>query len=502
MLDILNNDQIRQADKATISQESIPSIELMERAAQACTNWIEDGFDTDSSVVVFAGLGNNGGDALATSRQLLKLGYQVRTYVVDFGSSQSGDFQLNLQRLNSEWATTTIVSNGLEIPNLESADVIIDGIFGSGLTRPVETIAAEVIQRINESSATIIAIDVPSGLFTDQANNPENSIIRASFTLSFQLPKLAFMLPYSGAFVGDWISLDIGLDKEFVENQDSANKFLDDIHEFKQAFLRPRFGHKGTFGHALVVAGREGSIGACAMVARSVLRSGSGLATVFVPYNSVSAIQALVPEAMAIWDEESIHEKLASKDFSVIGIGPGLGQSAEAVELVKRVLKDHTKPLVLDADGLNILSKWNEGWDALPANSILTPHVKEFERLFGKTTNDYQRLELLRSSAIERKVFILLKGAHSALATPNGIIYFNSTGNPGMATAGSGDVLTGIITGFLAQTKDPFVSALCGMYVHGVAGDLAANEQGMHGMLATDIIDRIGHSIDYSFSFA
>jgi len=502
VLDILNTDQIRKADAETISRQSISSFDLMERAAQACTDWICENFDSSCRIAIISGPGNNGGDALAISRQLSKLGYSIRTFIVESGGDHSPDLQVNLERLKAENMELTFLRESHDVPPFESVELIIDGIFGSGLNRSVSGLAAAVIERINNVDATIVSIDVPSGLFADPAINPEGSIIHAAFTLSFQLPKLVFMMPSAGTYVGNWVLLDIELDQDFIAGQESVNKFVDDIHEFNQAFLRPRFGHKGTFGHALIVAGREGSMGACAMAARSALRAGVGLTTVFVPYESLTAIQTLVPEAMADWDMDSIHTKVASNAFSVIGIGPGLGQSPEAITLFKGVIKAQTEPIVLDADGINILANWDDGWNVLPVNSILTPHVKEFERLFGPSISDYQRFETLRSSAIERKVFILLKGAHSALATPDGVVYFNSTGNPGMATAGSGDVLTGIITGFLAQTSDPFISALCGMYIHGVAGDMAANENGMHGMLATDIIDRIGHAIDYSFSFA
>jgi NAD(P)H-hydrate epimerase len=497
MIKILNTEQIRKADKETIDREPISSVDLMERAATKCVAWFKERFDTDRPVFVFAGIGNNGGDALVMSRLLLDAGYQVESFVVRFSEKFSEELQVNLDRLKAKGHEVTYILEEEQFPSISSNSVIIDGLFGSGLNRPAEGLAQLCIEQVNSSIADVVSIDLPSGLFADEKTPEKAEVIIASHTLSFQTPKLAFFIPENEEYVGEWHILDIGLNQDYLTAVRPLFNYVDSIESYSAFFDRSKHDHKGNFGHGLLIAGSYGKMGAAILAARAALRAGLGKLTVHVPHSANGIMQVAVPEAMSSVDDydEFIGELPSLDAYSHFAIGPGIGLAKKTRRFLKSLLSYAKRPLILDADALNLIAKYPELMDLIPANSILTPHVGEFERLFGSSKHVHKRLEVLREQAVKRKCVIVLKGANTAIASPQGEIYFNSTGNPGMATAGSGDVLTGVMLAFIAQIPDPVIAAVCAVYVHGYAGDLAAENKGLHGMIAGDIVDELGVAI-------
>ncbi|MCD6020214.1 MAG: carbohydrate kinase [Bacteroidetes bacterium] len=485
-------DQIRAADNYTIEHEPVASVTLMERAAIACANWIRNKPFKPVVIHVFCGLGNNGGDGLAIARLLLEEAYAVSVYIVRYSEKCSEDFLASELALK-DLAIYEIANIYTEenIPLITEEDVIIDSLFGCGLSRPVEGLAAQVIERINLSKATVISIDLASGLFADQHSDPQSSIVKPTYTLSFQFPKAAFFFAENEAFVGEFITLPIGLHPQFLEKEPAKNYFLTEA--FIKTVIRPRkkFSHKGSYGHALFIAGSEGKMGAAVLSAKALLRSGAGLLTMHVPGSGYLIIQSTVPEAMVIADKNAryISECHPSDRYSTVGIGPGIGTEEETGLVLETLLRSSVKPMVLDADALNILSMKKDCLALIPRHSILTPHIKEFERLTRKADNDFERNRIQVEFSQINQVYVILKGAHTCITTPDGHCYFNSSGNPGMAKGGSGDVLTGTITSLLAQSYSPLEAALIGVYVHGLAGDIARLIKGETGMIASDIID-------------
>lgn len=488
MLKILTTSQIKALDSHTIQQEPIASIDLMERACSAFTSWFTANFGNDKTVGIVCGTGNNGGDGLGIARLLNAQGYRVKVWIVRGSMSESDDFKVNLERVRGKLPAFEIRTESDQ--NLFSdCNVLIDAILGSGLSRAAEGIYAQAIRCINNTNAVRISVDVPSGLMADATS--EGEIVMADHTVTFQLPKLSFLFPQSSEFVGEWHVADIGLDKKFIQNS-ASDYFLLEQSDIRK-LLRPRskFNHKGIFGHALLIVGSYGKIGAAVLSAKAVVRSGAGLLTVHVPRCGYNILQTSIPEAMVSVDED---EKIFSsvpdiKHFSAIGIGPGLGQDKNTIAALTKLLETAAKPLVIDADALNILGSNRELIHLLPRNSVLTPHPKEFERLAGTWKNDFERLKKQVDFAVKTGTIVLLKGAHSSIASPDGKVYFNNTGNPGMATGGTGDVLTGIITGLLAQGYSGLDSAILGCWVHGSAGDRAAGHFGQISMTASDLVD-------------
>ena len=373
--------------------------------------------------------------------------------------------------------------------------VLIDALFGTGLNRAAEGLAADLIQVINQSTDPMIAIDMPSGLFTDISSHGQISI-RATHTLSFQCYKLAFLLPENALATGQVHILDIGLHPQYQEETATHFELLDDTIIQAIYRVRSRFAHKGNFGHALLLAGSTGKMGAAVLAARACLRSGAGLLSCHIPGNGLNILQTSVPEAMAIPDPhpDSVSSVVSPEKYSAVGIGPGIGLSPESADCLKSLLDRYTQPVVIDADALNILATDKSLQERIPEGSILTPHPKEFERLAGPSQNDVDRIQKARELAARVKVVVVLKGHHTLVATPGGLCYFNNTGNAGMATAGSGDVLTGILTGLLAQGYSPVEAALLGVYLHGLAGDIAAAETSMESLIAGDIVSGLGQA--------
>ena len=505
---ILPVEKIREADTFTIENEPIDSVDLMERAASKVYDWFMKRCKTkEVSVKIFCGIGNNGGDGLALARMLFFTGIIPQVFVVRFSDKMSRDCEVNFNRLKEETETPMYdIFSEDDFPLINDKDIVVDAIFGSGLNRNIEGFAAELIKHLNDNNAIRIAIDIPSGLLalgsqqtTDNGqqssskSHNSHQIFKADYTLSFQFPKLAFMFPENDAFVGRWEVLDIGLHKDFIDNVETLNFYTTEDMAMPILRKRTKFSHKGTYGHALLVAGSTGKTGAALLAAEACLRTGIGLLTAHLPKDALLPMQIYLPEAMTSIDKSETHctEIDDIIPYTAIGVGPGIGKNTETATLLKKIIQEATQPLVLDADALNIISE-NPTWlSFLPDNTILTPHPKEFERLFGKTNNSYERLELQRKMSVIHNIIIVLKGAHTAITFPNGTCFFNSTGNPGMATAGSGDVLTGMILSLLAQRYTPQEAALLGVYLHGKAGDKAAEKIGENSMIARDIIGNL-----------
>ena len=499
---LLTAAQTRALDQATLQVQDISSVELMERAATACTDWLLDhlrpAFSTE--IHVFCGPGNNGGDGLAMARQLHGIGYAPHVWLLP-AEKHSADFTHNRQQLPEAVRCTELSPSNLNLPLLPPGAVVLDALFGTGLSRPLQGLPATVVRHLNQSAATVVAVDMPSGLLADTPQPTDSAVVQANYTLSFELPKLAFLLPRNAGFVGEWSVLPIGLDTGFIHKKSVENYFVD--AGFLQGRLpkRGRFAHKGTFGHALLLAGSYGKLGAALLAAQACLRGGVGLLTVRTPGVGYAVLQAAVPEAMALPDPASdfVTELPELLPYAAVGMGPGLGQEESTAEVLRLLLQQvgSRRALVLDADALNLLATHRELLGKLPPNTILTPHLKEFERLTGEPArDDYHRLQQLRDFCQQHRCYCVLKGAYSALGTPGGAIYFNSTGNPGMATGGSGDVLTGLLLALRAdQRLSPLDAALLGIYAHGRAGDLGAAETGEPGLIASDIVRFIGPAL-------
>ena len=496
MIKIFETAKVKELDQYTIDNEPIDSIDLVERASMAFVNEFCHHFSKQNRVVVFAGQGNNGADALAVARLLLDEGYRVEVYLFNPTQHLSIDCETNKQRLLVESKIRLIeVIEDFTPPTLTEWDIVIDGLFGSGLNRPLSGGYAAVVRYINQSEAIVVSIDIPSGLFgEDNSSNDMGHIICADYTYTFDFPKLALVLPENALFVGKWKVLPIGTHPAIIEKTETPYMMVTD--EDLEGIIKERntFDHKGTFGHALLIAGSRGKMGAAVLGATACLRSGVGRLTVHLPERGEVVLQTAIPEAMLSLDEnkDSVSTLPALKGMSAIAIGPGIGIQKSAFLVLENLLKTAKKPLVLDADALNLIAENIELLELLPQHTILTPHPKEFDRMFGESLNGYERLHRASAVALKHKLCIVLKGAYTAVCTLEGNVYINSTGNPGMATAGSGDVLTGILLGLLAQGYSPETSAVLGVYLHGVAGDLALLHNSEESLIAGDIIKMLG----------
>lgn len=491
---IFTSAQIHELDKYTIEHEPITSINLMERAATAITKAVLGLWSKKTRVIVFAGPGNNGGDALAVARMLIDQQYDVQVYLFNTSGHLSNDCTLNRDRLKKmrNLKHFVEVTQEFDPPVLEKGMLVIDGIFGSGLNKPLTGGFASLVKYINASEAQVVSIDIPSGMMSeDNTYNVRANIIRADVTLTLGSKKLCMMMQDNQPLLGKVIVLDINLSREFINNTEAQYSIVeqDDI----RAMIKPRdeFAHKGSMGHALLIAGSYGMAGAAILASKACLRSGVGKMTVHTPKRNYEIMQISVPEAIMQMDkEETIFSQPADPTaYDAIGIGPGLGQNENTAIAIIAQIRSNKTPTVLDADALNVLASHRAWMQQLPEGLILTPHPKELERLIGTSpSDDFERLTRARELAQQLRAYVLLKGHNSALCMPNGQIIFNSTGNAGMATAGSGDVLTGIITGLLARGYARNEAAIIGMYLHGLAGDLAAQDLGQESLTASDII--------------
>ncbi len=490
-------EQIREADTYTIQHEPIASIDLMERAARLVYNKIVNIFDKQANIVLLCGMGNNGGDGLAVARMLLENNYQCRVVIVKHRHTYSQDCAINLGRLQKKYAhLIKTIEHTEDIPSLND-DVIIDAILGSGLSKIVsDNLLISLFKRINQSSAFVFSIDIPSGLFADKPIDLASYMVKADFVFSFQFPKLSFLFPEYYPFVGEWEIGDINLHPSFINAIETPFYLLEakDI----QAFIHPRgkFSHKGTYGRALLIAGSKCMMGAAVLAAKACLRAGAGIVEVHIPKIGYHILQSFVPEAICSIDN---HEEYITHipfetfiNINAIAIGSGIGKAPETVNGLKNIIYNTSIPIVFDADAINIMAENKTYLEFIPANSIFTPHLKEFERLVGKANNSYERLQLQREFSNKYQCIVVLKGAHTSVSLPNGNVFFNTTGNPGMATAGSGDVLTGIILGLLSQKYTPIEAALIGVYLHGRAGDIALEKESNESLIASDIIAHLG----------
>jgi ADP-dependent NAD(P)H-hydrate dehydratase / NAD(P)H-hydrate epimerase len=492
---ILSAEEIRLWDQYTIQYEPVASIALMERAAGKCVDWLAEKGYVENSFSIFCGKGNNGGDGLAIARLLATKQYPVTVHILEFGHKGTEDFQTNLARLHQHpEVDIRFIQTEENFHELRKEEVIIDALFGSGLNRGIEGVTAKLIDHINASGCEILSIDMPSGLFVDHSS-VGNTIIQARHTLSFQCYKMAFLMAENAEYIGEVHILDICLHPDFYASVYNQYELTDDLTIHSIHKPRKKFTHKGNFGHTLLVAGSYGKIGAATLSAKACMRSGVGLLTCHIPACGYDILQTTVPEAMTTTDSHSSFITKIEDDlvkFGAIGIGPGIGMAPETKMMLREIFDVYRHPIVLDADALNIIGSQKDLLKLIPPGSVLTPHPKEFERLFGETNNEFDRIQLALQRSKELNIVIVLKGHYTLIATPDGKAFFNSTGNAGMATAGSGDILTGIVTGLLAQGYSSVEAAILGVYLHGVAGDLAAKEFSMEAMVAGDIIRHLG----------
>lgn len=500
---IFSASQLKQADELTIKKQHITATELMERAATLAFNEIHKRLENANiAIKVFCGVGNNGGDGLVIARLLLEAGYQVNVFIVNYTNKRSDDFLANYERLKeitNDWPNS--IKDEDDFPEINSNDFIIDAIFGIGLNRPLEGWLSKLVDTINKAKAFTLAIDIPSGLFLDRIPAETDRVLSADFTISFQTPKLVFFLPQTMGYVGDLQVIDIGLDRDFLNSEKTIYNLISKPEARSLYKPRKTNSHKGNYGHALVVGGSYGKIGSVVLATKAALRAGAGLVSVFVPKCGYEILQISLPEAMVITDKNT--EKLTNIDHAmdpaVICFGMGAGTDAITIEAYKKLLQNTKKPMLIDADGLNMLAKHNELLEFLPKQSVLTPHPKELQRIIGHWQDDFDKLEKVQNFAQKYNVIVVLKGAHT-FTIGNGHIYINNSGNPGMATAGSGDTLSGIISGLMAQRYEPLQATILGVYLHGAAGDIAAEEQSYQSLISGDISEKMGAAFKALFS--
>lgn len=491
---IFTNAQIHELDSYTIEHEPVTNIDLMERASKAIAGEIEKRFAKNRRMVVFAGKGNNGGDALAVARMLAADGYKVSAFLFNIHNDLSTGCETNRNRIVSGSLNInfTEITTDFDPPTLNADDVVIDGIFGSGLNKPLTGGFASLVRYINASSATVVSIDVPSGLMTeDNSDNVAENIVRADLTLTLQTKKLSMLFADCQEFVGRVEVLDIGLSPHYIEKTPVQYCIVEE-QEVKSLLLpRNDFVHKGNMGTAMIIAGSKGMAGAAVLAVKACLRAGAGKVIAHVPPCNSDIMQITVPEAVVRTGVGMNHfsDAIDIGSCNALGIGPGLGcEEDTAIALISQIRRTKC-PIVADADALNMLASHRAWLQQLPEGIIFTPHPAELDRLSGATAGgDYNRLAYARGLAEQINGYVVLKGHFSALCMPDGRILFNSTGNAGMATAGSGDVLTGIITGLLARGYKRAEACLLGMYLHGLAGDIAAEENSVEGLIASDII--------------
>lgn len=486
---------LAEADKVTIEKQGITSEQLMERAATKVYEEIHKRLKNNPlPIKIFCGIGNNGGDGLVLGRMLLLEGYNVKVYVVNFTNKRSPDFLVNynrFQEISKKWPI--LLKEEEDFPEIASGDFVIDAIFGIGLNRPAEGWVADLIKHINGSGAFILSVDMPSGLFSNKVPGKEDAIIKSNFTLTFQAPKLVFFLPQTAEYVGDFQVLDIGLDKEFLASAPAAAQLISKTEAAGLYKPRKQFSHKGSYGHSLIVGGSYGKIGSISLTATAALKAGAGMVTLYAPSCGYEILQTVLPEAMVITDKgkRELEDIQFDMQPSVICFGMGVGTSEKTMETYENFLQKIKEPMVIDADGLNMLSKNKKLIEYIPKGSVLTPHPKELERLIGEWKDDFDKIEKAKEFSRNHKLILVLKDAHTITVSGEDL-YVNNSGNPGMATAGSGDVLAGIITGLMSQQYEPLIAAVLGTYLHGRAGDIAATSLGYESMVAGDLTRFLG----------
>lgn len=488
--------QISEIDQYTIKNEPITQIDLIERASFKIVNWLIHNIPYRKKLLFFAGPGDNGADTLVVARLISEYEYESEVYLLSSDKPLKESVAISLNRLEKQGKVKiSVIDSDSSIPEIPSDAVVLDGLFGSGLNRPLEGIAEKIVAQINSSGALVVAIDMPSGLFCeDNSHNDLSKVVIAAFTLSFQFPKLSFFFPEHSGILGKWEVLPIGLHRDAIEQINTPFNYLSKDRILGLIKQREKFSHKGNYGHALLISGSYGKMGAAILASRACLRSGAGLLTTHIPAKGYEIMQISVPEAICSIDSSDFFfSDIPDLDpYTAIGVGPGLGKNKMSGQALKKLLEAKHSKIVLDADALNILANERELLDLLPENAVITPHPKEFERLAGKSSDSYTRLLCQMEFSKRYKIIVVLKGAHTCITFPNGEAWFNTTGDPGMATAGSGDVLTGVILALLAQNYTPDKAAQIGVFIHGLAGDIAALQKGEISLIAGDIIDSLG----------
>lgn len=485
---IFTTQQIKEIDRLTMRYEPISSEELMERAALVLYGWLAARVDPSTRIVVLCGSGNNGGDGLALARLLHLNGFWVEVFHL-VSERCSPEFALNLERLQQLHLHVNALHDTAPLPPLPPNCLVVDALFGAGLSRPLQGPLAALVEHINASEARVVAIDMPSGMMGEQ-HRAEHPTVRAHVCLTLGQPKLSLLLPEAEVAAPRWEVLDIGLHPQALA--EVSTPFLMPTAADIGAMMRPLspFAHKGSQGHVLVVGGSTGTMGAALLCAQGASRSGAGLVTAHVPEAALPLLLQRQPEVLS-----SCGERIAPRRYTAAAIGPGLSTSDGAVRLLIELLEQPSLPLLLDADALNIIAQRTELWAKVPKGTVITPHPKEFERLFGPTTSGYERLQRARQAAQQHGVVVVLKGAYTQVCLPNGEVHINPTGNAGMACGGSGDVLAGLIAGLLAQGYSPERAAIVGVFAHGLSGDLAAQKLGPLGMNSTDIANFVAEAL-------
>jgi NAD(P)H-hydrate epimerase len=481
--------QIKEIDNQTIIKQNISSEQLMERAANRLFQEMKPFLPKEKNIYIFCGKGNNGGDGLVLARLLYLNNYSVTCFSVPFSPKASPDYQANLSKLKQ--INFSVEKFHPERPvNINRHDIIIDAIFGTGLSRPATGIAREAINFINQSGATVFSIDVPSGLFVDTSNDKNDSIVRSNIVFSFQFPKISFFYPENKKYVQKYKIVDIGLETEVMESM-PTNYYV--ITGQINRFLKKRnqTAHKYQFGKALIIGGSKSMTGAPIMASKAALRTGAGLVANCIPECGYHLSQIYVPEIITYTCGKNYIDKIRiNRNFDAIAVGMGLGTRTKTQKAFKKFIKSQQKPVIIDADALNILSLHPKWLKFIPSNSILTPHTGEFERLAGTWKNDSEKLKKQKDFARKHKVILVLKGAYTGISDGENI-YFNPVANSALATAGSGDVLTGIITGLLAQNYAPLKAAVTGVYLHSQSAENYVKKYADFSMIATDIIDEL-----------
>jgi len=493
---IFSKEQIYEGDKITSKIQNIASTDLMERAGTGLFNWMHMRMQgAQVPIHVFCGIGNNGGNGLVLARHLITHGYHVKTYIVNYSDKRTKDFLINYDRIKNVTKNWPLLLNDADnLPQIDANDIIVDAVLGIGLNKPVVNWVKDLFVHFRQTKAYTLSIDIPSGLHTNKAVADENAVVWAGYTLSFASPKLVFFLPETAKYTVQWEVLDIGLDISYLANTETAVELIGKNEVLPMYLPREKYTHKGDMGHALILGGSYGKIGAVTLASKAALSIGAGAVTAYVPKCGYIPLQASFPEAMVVTDA---HENIITDidiDIkpTVIGLGVGMGQKKKTQQALKDFLEDTKQTLVIDADGLNILSEKKSLFKLLPPEkAIITPHVKELKRLIGAWDDDFDKIEKVKKFSNKYKVIVVIKGANT-ITVYKDKLYVNTTGNPGMATAGAGDVLTGIITGLIAQGYTPIHAAVFGVYLHGKAGDIAMEQYGYQSLIASHVIDYLG----------
>lgn len=496
---ILEASQLAELDQYSIQKQHIRSWELMERAARRAYESLRSDFNLNGKIHVLAGPGNNGGDGLAMAYFMSQDKYDVDVHLVNFTNSRSEDNQKNLQRLQDKTNVNILeLTAESRFPQIDAHDLVIDAIFGIGLNRSMPQFVHELIRHINTVAPTTIAVDVPSGMYIDSTPASHEEVFQADMVYTFQTPKLSLCLPDYAPYVGSYKMIDIGLDLEYWSSMPSSLTYVDSSYAKRLYKPRSRFSHKGTYGHAVLVGGSRLMLGSVVLAAKSCMRSGVGKTSVMMPQIGQSLMIHHQPEAMLIDNDSTDFISRNTLDFlpDAIGIGVGIGTTEESYRALKHWLESSAQPLVIDADALNLIAQHTDLKDIIPKHSILTPHPGELKRLIGNWDTDFDKISLIKAFSKTYNVIVLAKDAFSLCVNGNQV-YVNSTGNSGMATAGSGDVLTGLITGLLAQNYAPLHSAILGMFLHGNAGDLALKVTSEEALIASDLINHLGKSFKH-----